>query len=100
MVVAVLAVGADLFSRQQAEDQLGQRVRAEVGGSGPVQAEIDSFPFLGRLLAAGHVSRMEVAAADVRVDRLKLASIRVDLRDVRLDRDQLLAERKAVLRSN
>lgn len=99
VAAAVLAVGADLFLRDHAEDQLGQRVRAAVGAGGPVNADIDSFPFLGRLLVSGQVSRMELAAADVRVERLRLASIRVDLRDVRLDRDRLLAERKAVLRS-
>jgi hypothetical protein len=90
-------VAADVAARAVAETQLRDRVAVEAGSAGPTTARIDSFPFLGRLLSAGDVSRIRVASADVTVEGLTLARVAVDLRRVRIDRDRLFSEQKVVL---
>jgi hypothetical protein len=90
-------VAADVAARAVAETQLRDRVAVEAGSAGPTTARIDSFPFLGRLLSAGDVSRIRVASADVTVEGLTLARVAVDLRGVRIDRDRLFSEQKVVL---
>jgi len=66
---------------------------------GPTSARIESFPFVGRLLTSGQVSRIRVAAADITVEGLTFARVAVDLRGVTFDRDRFLSERKVVLSS-
>ena len=84
-------------ARAAAESQLRDRVEVAATPSGETRARISSFPFLGRLLTSGDVSRITVAAAGVTVERLTFARIALDLDDVTLDRDRLLAEQKIVL---
>jgi len=87
-----------------AESQLRDRVRAQAAAAGgvprgPTTARIESFPFLGRLLGSGRVSRISVASADVSVEGLTFARVAVDLDEVTFDRSRLLSERKVVLES-
>ncbi len=87
-----------------AEGQLRDRAAAAVlpaGATiaGPTSASIESFPFVGRLLTSGQVSRVQVAAADVTVEGLTFARIAVDLRGVTFDRERLVSERRVVLSS-
>lgn len=96
-VLAGLLVAADVFARTVAESQLRDRVSEAAGPAGETTARIESFPFLGRLLTAGDVSRIRVASADVTVEGLTLARVAVDLRDVTIDRDRLFSEQKVVL---
>jgi hypothetical protein len=60
---------------------------------------IDSFPFLGRLAASGHVSSVRADASDVTVSRLRFSSIHVDLHDVEVDRRRLLSDRQVDIRA-
>ncbi len=99
-----LLVAADLAVRSVAEGQLRDRmataaVPAGATISGPTSASIESFPFVGRLLTSGQVSRITVGAADVTVEGLTFARVAVDLRGVTFDRDRLLSERQVVLSS-
>ncbi len=87
----------DVTARSVAESQLRDRVELAAKPEGSTSAHISSFPFLGRLLTTGHVSRIRVAAAGVTVEGLTFARVAVDLHDVTLDRDRLLSERKIVL---
>lgn len=96
-LLAGVLVAADVGARTVAESQMRDRVAVAAGPAGETTARIDSFPFLGRLLTAGDVSRIRVAAADVTVEGLTLARVAVDLRGVRIDRDRLLAEQTVVL---
>jgi hypothetical protein len=101
--VAALVV-ADVAARGVAEDQLRQRVASRVGAArsttvGEVSASISSFPFLGRLLASGQISEVDVALADLTVRGVTFASVGVELRSVRIDRDSLLQERRVALES-
>lgn len=92
-------MAADVGVRSMAESQLRDRVQAAASPAGDSSARIDSFPFLGRLLTSGEVSRIRVSAADVTVEGLRFARVAVDLEDVTFDRDRLLADRKVVLSS-
>lgn len=93
-----------MAARSVAEGQLRDRVVAAASPAGatttgPTTAHIESFPFLGRLLTSGQVSRIQVAAADVTVDGLTFARVAVDLRGVTLDRSRLMSDQKVVLSS-
>ena len=80
-----------------AESQIRDRVVIAAEPAGETSARIDSFPFLGRLLTSGEVSRLRVAAADVTVEELTMARVALDLHGVTLDRDRLLSDQKVVL---
>ena len=101
-MVLGLLVAADMAVRSVAESQLRDRVATAATSrgatmTGATTARIESFPFLGRLLTSGEVSRIRVSAADVTVEGLTLARVALDLHGVTFDRDRLLSEQKAVL---
>lgn len=96
-LLAGLLVAADVAARSAAESQIRDRVVIAAGPAGETTAQIDSFPFLVRLLTAGDVSRIRVSATDVTVEDLTLARVALDLRGVTLDRDRLLSDQKVVL---
>ncbi|HEX7275794.1 MAG TPA: DUF2993 domain-containing protein [Acidimicrobiales bacterium] len=98
VLVAALVV-ADVATRGWAEDQLRQRVIARVQPDGPVSASISSFPFLWRLMASGAISEVDVSVGDVTVQGVTFASVGVKLRDVHLDRDSLVQDRRVALAS-
>ncbi|MGI8807010.1 MAG: hypothetical protein ACR2KK_04060 [Acidimicrobiales bacterium] len=64
---------------------------------GSTTARIESFPFLGRLLTSGAVSRIQVSAADITVEGVTFARVALDLHEVTFDRERLMSERKVVL---
>ena len=94
---AGLLVAADVGARTVAESQIRDRVVVAAGPAGETSAHIESFPFLVRLLTAGDVSRIRVAAQDVTVEDLTLARVALDLHGVTIERDRLLSEQKVVL---
>jgi len=95
--IAGLLVAADVGARSVAESQIRDRVVIAAGPAGETSARIDSFPFLARLLTAGDVSRIRVAASEVTVEGLTLARVALDLHGVTIERDRLLSEQKVVL---
>lgn len=96
-LVVVLLVVADLGARQLAEEQIAERVAAAEGVRGQARVEIESFPFVGRLLASGTVTDLSVSVDDVRAERLRFATVAVDLDRVRISRSDLLSDRRVVL---
>ncbi len=95
---------ADFAARGVAEDQLRARVLdrirpADQEFGGAVSASISSFPFLGRLLASGTISQVDVSVRDLTVRGVTFASVGVRLRSVRIDRDSLLDDRRVALAS-
>jgi hypothetical protein len=92
-------VAADIGVRSVAEQQLRDRVAATAHPGGATSARIESFPFLGRLLTSGNVSRVRLSAADLTVEGLTVARVSLDLQDVTFDRSRLLSDRKVVLQS-
>ena len=97
VVIVGLLVVADIGARSVVEAQLRDRVKLAAAPEGDTSAHISSFPFLGRLLTSGDVSRIRVATGGVTVEGLTFARLAVDLDDVTLDRDRLVSERKLVL---
>jgi len=95
-VVVLLGV-ADFAARRVAEEQVAERVAAIKGVEGHAEVGIDSFPFLVGLLASGTVSDLSVAFDHVRTDRVRFATVAVDLEEVRVSRTELLSERRVVL---
>lgn len=63
-----------------------------------VKVRIRSFPFLGRLLVEGEVSRVEVVASNVREEPLTFQEIRLDINHVRIDRNEMLSKQRLYLR--
>ncbi|MCU1462609.1 MAG: hypothetical protein JWO37_2684 [Acidimicrobiales bacterium] len=91
---------ADVAARRVAQHELADRVRGRVPEAHRVDAAISSFPFIPRLLVAGKVAEVRLAAVGVRVaGGLDVETIVVDAHDVNIDRDQLLAHRRVVLTS-
>ena len=97
VLVVLLLVAADFAARQVAEEQIAERVAASEGVQGQARVEITSFPFLGRLLASGTVTDLSVAVDEVRAERVRFATVAVDLDRVRISRSDLLSDRRVVL---
>ncbi len=97
VLALVLLVAADFGARQVAEEQIAERVAATEGVQGQAKVEITSFPFLGRLLASGTVTDLAVSVDEVQAERVRFATVAVDLDEVRVSRSELLSERRVVL---
>jgi hypothetical protein len=97
LLIAGLLVAADLAARAVVADQIENNLRRDVPSATSAHVDIDSFPFLGRLLVSGHVSTLHASATDVDAGPIKLARVRVDLHDVHVDRQQLLNQRRVEL---
>lgn len=93
MIVGLL-VAADVGARQAAEAQLEARLRREASTASEATVHLDSWPFLGRLAFSGRVAEVRASVADVVVSKLRIAHISAELRNVRLDRDRLIAHRQ------
>lgn len=98
-VILALLVAGDFAAKAVAESQLAGRVQKAVARNGSASASISSFPFVGRLLASGHVSEVDVGLTNVTVGDLHFASITDHMNDVHVDRDRLVSDRKVVIRS-
>lgn len=90
-IVLTVLGGLDQGARVFAQSKLEERARAEVRGAASVDADISSFPFIGRLLVSGSVPSVEVRANRSELGDLVTGAIEVDLRDVRLERGALLS---------
>ena len=84
---------ADVAARRASETQLEENIVRSVRGATAASVRIDSVPFLGRLAVSGHVPAVHATVDDVRVSRLRFSRINVDLRNVRIDRGRLVADR-------
>lgn len=91
VIVLTVLVAVDQGARIVAQNKLEERARAEVPDATDVEAEISSFPFLGRLLVSGSVPRVEVRAERSVVGDLVAAGVEVGLKGVELDRDALFS---------
>ena len=98
VVVALLVVG-DFVVRGLAEGQLADRARAAVPGATGADAEIRSFPFVGRLLVNGSVPDVRVRVDHVGAGPLAFTFVQVELHGVHLDRNRLFRDRKVRITS-
>ncbi|HEX2040478.1 MAG TPA: LmeA family phospholipid-binding protein, partial [Acidimicrobiales bacterium] len=95
--VGVVGLGAigDVAARNVAETKIADRAEAAAGGRASASADIDSFPFVLRLLFGGSAGDVSVHVEDVATSSVDLASVDLDLEGVELDRDKLLSDRRA-----
>ena len=85
-----------MAARHLAANRIEARARNEVPEVGSIEAEIDSFPFLPRLLAAGAAGDVQLRLSEVPTPAAQLTRVEVDLLDVELDRDALLSRQVSV----
>jgi hypothetical protein len=97
VVIAGALVAADLAARSYAESSLAEQAAAYYPPSGRSSASIESFPFLGRLAASGHVPEVSLRLEDLVAQILTVRHLQFDLSDVTLDRSELVAGRVRVL---
>lgn len=103
LLFLVLVLGGlvvvDVVARRAAEGHLRQIVVDRVQPGGEVSVRISSFPFLGRLLVSGTVSRVDAEVRDLTVGGMTFRRAGVRLHDVRIDRDALVEEQRGALES-
>ncbi|HVF74843.1 MAG TPA: LmeA family phospholipid-binding protein [Acidimicrobiales bacterium] len=94
----LLIVGAygvlDVAAKRMAEQKLAERAEASAGGQAEATADVDSFPFVLKLLARGSAGDISIHVTDVTASQLEFTSVDLDLRGVKLDKGKLLADRR------
>jgi len=101
LVVAIVLLGlvaVDAAARSYAQSTVASAVKARVHGVSDVKANIDSFPFLGRLLLQGKVSELDVTFSDVTGHGIDVARLRIDATGIELDRGVLVGKRHVRIR--
>jgi hypothetical protein len=96
-IVACLLGAADVVLKEMAEDQIASVAHEQIPDAGPTSADIDSFPFVGRLVWGGFVSSVSVTQHDVVAGPLRVARVEVALDGVHLDRGRLFSDREVFL---
>lgn len=95
VVLVALYVG-DVLARSAAESEVESGIRSSVEGVGGVDARIRSFPFTVRLAAAGQVSTLDIRLTDVVGRGIDVASLRLRIEGLRLERRVLLGGRARI----
>lgn len=94
LVVAGALAGADVAAKSYAEGRLEERFEAGLQGQVQVEADIESFPFLGRLFLASSAGDVHARVTGLTAgSRLRFSVAQVSLRGVQVDRG-LLFERQ------
>lgn len=100
IVLLVLAgglVGADFAAKSYAEGRVADRIESGLRGQVQAEADIDSFPFLGRLLLASSAGDVHARVTGVTAGpRLRFSVVRVALREVQVDRDLLFQKQVSI----
>jgi hypothetical protein len=91
-VVLVALVAGDAVAKSAATSAIESGVKAKVLGVASVHASIHSFPFTGRLLAAGEVSRLDLELDQVAGHGVDVAELGIRATDLELDRNVLLGK--------
>ena len=97
IILILLAVG-DVASRHWAEGELAKRIEASAPGS-HATVHVSSFPFLGRLAAAGSVSKITAHIDRVAGATLPFAFFDLEVDGVKVDRNMLIQDQKVKLQS-
>lgn len=85
-----------MAAKNLAENGIEARARAEVPEAGSLHADIDSTPFLPRLLASGSAGDVDLRLEQVPTRAVELSSVDIELRGVEVDRDALFSRQVAV----
>lgn len=94
----LLIVGAygvlEVAAKRLAEQKLAERAEAAAGGQAEATADVDSFPFVFKLLSSGSAGDISLHVTDVVTSQVVFSSVDVDLRGVTLDRGKLISDRR------
>jgi hypothetical protein len=90
LVVAVVAVGAELVVPPRIEETIEARVAEEVPEATSVRADVDSFPVVARGLATGKVQRLAVSLRGVELPSVAVESVDVEALGIEIERRALL----------
>lgn len=90
VLAAGLGVVAELIAPSLVESRIEEQVRAESRGAARVEAEVDSFPLVTRLLVTEEVEEVEVTLVEVADVPVPLATVRFGLEGLVVDRSALL----------
>ena len=102
IILAVLLGGlfvVDVTARAYAESRLQSEINRRSRGEVQVHANIDSFPFLGRIAVQQEVREVELTSPDIKSGPLIVENVRLVLDDVQIDRNALLKDQKVVVES-
>jgi hypothetical protein len=92
VLLVVLAIVGDLLIRSDVQKHLASRIRSETGAQ-TVSVHVGSFPFLYEVLVS-KISTVDVVAQGVPVGPLHLSQVTVHAKQVKVNRHDLLFERK------
>jgi hypothetical protein len=98
VLLALLLVG-DVAARAYAETQTQQEVNKHTGENLDLRVSISSFPFVPRVLFSGEVQRITAHAPQVHEGPLDVSALRLQLNDVRVDRNKTLRKQRVILKS-
>lgn len=98
LVFLLLVAGAygllEVAAKRLAEQKLAERAEASAGGQAEATADVDSFPFVFKLLSSGSAGDISLRVTDVVTPRLVFSSVDLDLRGVKLDKSKLISDRR------
>lgn len=97
VVLAAAYTAGDLYVRNYTDHQLAERIAAVVPEAQHPSVKISSFPFVAPLLLSGDVRRVSAQAGPVTEGRVTFSRISVFLHDVKLNRTELLRDRRVQL---
>jgi DUF2993 family protein len=97
VLLVVVEIVGDVMAKAWAEGQITTRARAELPASVHVDSHIHAFPFLVPIVLSGRVSDVGAHFENVPAGALVLSAVDLDLHGVRVDRNQLLKQRKVRL---
>jgi hypothetical protein len=92
VILVVGLVGLDFVARAWVESQVANATHRRISGVASVDVSIDSFPFLGRLAAAGQISHITMRLDEVAGQPVDVRTLRVDVHDLELSRSVLLGK--------
>lgn len=90
VLTAVLALAVELVAPVLAGNRIEEQVREQTQEAAGVDADVGTFPVVTRLLATERVQRVTVTLEEVAHQQITFATVRYELRGLRLDRDALL----------
>lgn len=104
LILSVIAVVGlygvlDVAAKGLAERKIAERAEAAVGGQASATADVDSLPFVLRLLSSGSAGDISLHVTEVGTSVIHFAFVDAELRGVQLDRGKLFGERKAEVTS-
>lgn len=90
IIAAVLWIAVELAIPPLVESRIEQRVRANTAELTTVAAEVSPFPVVSRTVVGEQVPVVGVTLREVAAQELPIATLRVELRGVRVNRDDLM----------